>query len=276
MKIEVRGFTIAYAKRKAKNKKDEAKKTTSPIKGTIVSVRKVQNQSTTTYTNTNYSDAFKTNNQQNVKGAIIRSKARWVEYGKKNTRNFLNLEKRRGEKKSINKLKLTDGTETEDQEVILKEEGKFYTLDLYESSSNNKEIPESKIFFQNKLIKPLSEESAKICEGKATKEECINSLNEMKNDKSPGSDGLTSEFYKRFWEEIGDDVVQSINSAFDKGELSICQKRGIITLLPKNDKPTDVLNNLRPVTLLNVDYNIATKVIANRSAKVLPDIKLVM
>lgn len=33
----------------------------------------------------------------------------------------------------------------------------------------NKEIPESKIFFQNKLIKPLSGESANICEGKATK-----------------------------------------------------------------------------------------------------------
>ena len=66
----------------------------------------------------------------------------------------------------------------------------------------NKEIPESKIFFQNKLIKPLSGESANICKGKATKEECINYLNEIKNDKSPGSDGLTSEFYKRFWEEI--------------------------------------------------------------------------
>lgn len=90
----------------------------------------------------------------------------------------------------------------------------------------NKEIPESKIFFQNKLIKPLSGESAKICEGKATKEECINFLNEIKNDKSPGSNGLTSEFYKRFWEEIGDDVLQSINSAFDKGELSICQIKG--------------------------------------------------
>ena len=214
---------------------------------------------------------YKRITEQKVKGAIIRSKARWVEYGEKNTRYFLILEKRRGEKKNINKLKLNDGTETEDQEVILKEEEKFYRS-LYESSSNNKEIPESKIFFQNKLIKPLREESAKILEGKATKEECINSLNEMKNDKSPGSDGLTSEFYQRFWEDIGDDVVQSINSAFDKGELSICQKRGIITLLPKKEKPTDVLNNLRPVTLLNVDYEIATKVIANRLAKVLPDI----
>ena len=102
--------------------------------------------------------------EQRVKGAIIRSKARWVEYGEKNTRYFLNLEKRRGEKK------LNDGTETEDQEVILKEEENF-CRSLYESSSNNKEIPESKIFFQNKLIKPLREENAKICEGKATKED---------------------------------------------------------------------------------------------------------
>ena len=54
--------------------------------------------------------------------------------------------------------------------------------------------------------------------------------------------------------------------------LSICQKRGIITPLPKKDKPTDVFNSLRPVTLPNVDYKIATKVIANRLAKVLPDI----
>ena len=80
------------------------------------------------------------------------------------------------------------------------------------------------------------------------------------------------EIYKRFWDEVGDDVVQSINNAFDKGELSICQERVIVTLLPKKDKPTNVLNNLRPVTLLNVDYKIATKVIANRLAKVLPDI----
>ena len=53
---------------------------------------------------------------------------------------------------------------------------------------------------------------------------------------------------------------------------NIRQKREIITLLPKKEKLTDVLNNLRPVTLLNGDYNIATKVIANGLANVLPDI----
>jgi len=152
-------------------------------------------------------------------------------------------------------LKSKDETETEDQEIILREEEYFYRA-LYESSNINIETPESNAFFENELIKPLSDENANICEGKITKEECKNALNEMRIGKSPDSDGLTSEFYKQFWDEIGGDVVQSINNVFDKGELSICQKRGIITLLPKKDKPTDVLNNLLPVTLLTVAWTI--------------------
>ena len=208
---------------------------------------------------------------QKVKGTILRSKVRWVEYGEKNTRYFLNLEKKKSEKKTITKLKLDDEMETEDQEIILREEENFYRA-LYKSSNINMETPESNTFFENELIKPLSDDNANICEGKITNEECEKALNEMGIAKSPGSDGFTSEFYKRFWYEVGDDVVQSINNAFDKGELSICQKRDIITLLPKKEIPTDVLNNLRPVTLLNVGYKIATKVIVNRLAKVLPDI----
>ena len=69
---------------------------------------------------------------QKVMGAILRSKARWVEYGEKNTRYFLNLEKKKGEKKTITKLKLNDEMETEDQEIILREEENFYRV-LYES-----------------------------------------------------------------------------------------------------------------------------------------------
>ena len=61
------------------------------------------------------------------------------------------------------------------------------------------------------------------------------------------------------------DVVTSINYSFEKRQMSICQKRGIIiTLVPKKDKPTNLLGNLRPISLLNTDYKIATKAIAKR------------
>ena len=58
--------------------------------------------------------------------------------------------------------------------------------------------------------------------------------------------------------------------SFSKGYLSISQRRGLITLLPKKNKPRQYLKNWRPITLLNCDYKIAAKSIATRLKKVLP------
>ena len=101
-----------------------------------------------------------------------------MEYGEKNTRYFLNLEKKKGEKKTITKLKLNDEMETEVQEIIVREEENFYRA-LYESSNINMKTPESKTFFENELIKPLSDDNVNTCEGKTTNEECKKALNEM-------------------------------------------------------------------------------------------------
>jgi len=58
------------------------------------------------------------------------------------------------------------------------------------------------------------------------------------------------------------------------GSLSISQHQGIISLIPKKKKKknTRYLKNWRPVSLLNIDYKIATKTIARRVEKVLPNI----
>ena len=58
----------------------------------------------------------------------------------------------------------------------------------------------------------------------------------MKNEKSPGLDGFTVEFFKFFWIDIGVFVLRSINYGYIKGSLSVTQKQGIITCLPKPNK----------------------------------------
>ena len=58
----------------------------------------------------------------------------------------------------------------------------------------------------------------------------------QKHNKSPGSDGFTYEFYIFFWKDIGMYLLRSINEDFKKGELSVTQKQGIITCIPKGDK----------------------------------------
>ena len=61
--------------------------------------------------------------------------------------------------------------------------------------------------------------------------------------KTPGTDGLTSEFYKFFWPELRTEMIASYNYAFHSGTLSISQKGGIISLIPKKDKDTSLLEN---------------------------------
>ena len=110
------------------------------------------------------------------------------------------------------------------------------------------------------------------CEGPITEAEAKKVLKNMKNGKTPGSDGYPAEFYKYFWNDIGKFVIDSLNDAFTKSKLSVTQKLGILTCLPKGEKSQEFLKNLRPITLLNVDYKILSGVLAMRMREVLPNI----
>ena len=84
----------------------------------------------------------------------------------------------------------------------------------------------------------------------------------MKNSKSPGLDGFTVEFFNFFWIDIGIFILRSLK--YRNGSLSITQKQGLITCLPKTNKSRLSLKNWRPISLLNVIYKLASSVIANR------------
>jgi hypothetical protein len=47
----------------------------------------------------------------------------------------------------------------------------------------------------------------------------------MKNEKSPGSDGSNSEFFKFFWNNLVKYVFRTINYGYKTGQLSITQKQ---------------------------------------------------
>ena len=65
-------------------------------------------------------------------------------------------------------------------------------------------------------------------------------------------------------------MLNSYDAAFQNGSLSISQKRGIITLIPKADGDLKELSNWCPLSLLNIDYKILTKALAKRIEKYLP------
>ena len=61
----------------------------------------------------------------------------------------------------------------------------------------------------------------------------------MQNDKSPGIDGLTKEFYETFWIELKEIFVDSVLETEEKGHLSISQKQAVIQLIKKKTEIRD-------------------------------------
>ena len=91
----------------------------------------------------------------------------------------------------------------------------------------------------------------------------------MEAGKTPGLDGLRAEFYRTFISEVGPRICEVLNDVFKKGKLSDTQRMGLITLLFKKKGSRADLANWRPISLLNVDYKILTKILANRMRLVL-------
>ena len=111
-----------------------------------------------------------------------------------------------------------------------------------------------------------------MCDEVLTLEEITKALKLLPNNKSPGSDGFTTNFYKFFWIDIKDFLFDSFRYSFTHGTLSNDKKLGVLNLIPKTQKDLRYLSNWRPVSLLQTDYKILTKTLALRLQKVLPKI----
>ena len=145
----------------------------------------------------------------------------------------------------------------------------FYS-DLYSANAESSNVSYS--FLHKPEIPKLTTEKKNICEGTLSVKECFDCLQSFENNKSPGNDGLTAEFYKTFWNSVGGLLVDGLNCAYDQDELSNSQKQAIIKLIEKKEKDKRKICNWRPISLINVDAKIGSKAFATRLQRVLPDI----
>lgn len=96
-----------------------------------------------------------------------------------------------------------------------------------------------------------------------TVEEVRKALFHMHPDKSPGSDGMSPEFYQKYWKIVGKDVVAVVKDFIDIGVVNQHLVHTNIALVPKKRNP-QTMTEIRPISLCNVIYKIISKVLANR------------
>ena len=267
IKYKIRAHCIAYSKKKNKEKIQKEKSLQNKYEKLKIAYE--NNPTVVNFEQLNeVKETLEWFYEQKTKGIIIRARGRWHEHGERNSKYFLNLEKRNQVKKHIRKLVL-NGSITTNPFDILNEQKRFYS-DLYQSKTSD-ENKESVNAFLNELnIPKLSEEQKQSCEGEISLEECKDVLDSFQNNKSPGNDGLPIEFYKTCWDLISDSFIDCVKETYKYGEMSSSQRKAVITLIEKKDKDRTFIENWRPISLINVDAKIISKVIALRIKEVLP------
>ena len=110
----------------------------------------------------------------------------------------------------------------------------------------------------------LNTEEAKLCDLEISENESRLTLNKMSKNKAPRSNGFPAEFYMTFWGELKSLFLSCITYSILMGEISPTQSQGIITLIPKKGKNPLSPSSYRPITLLNCDYKLISKLVNNR------------
>lgn len=201
--------------------------------------------------------------KEKLNGIMVRARIRWAEEGEKPTKYFCSLESRNYVNKIIPSVHKEDGTVINKQSEILQEVKNFYS-NLFAYQDKDQDLNIEHILNNLNNHPTLTAEEKSNLEGEISEEEIAFILSKMKNNKSPGTDGFSAEFFKFFFKDLKVFIKNSINEGYKLGILSVTQREGLITCLPKGDKPRQFLKNWRPITLLNVVYKIASGCIAER------------
>ena len=171
--------------------------------------------------------------QDECESARVRLKLKTELESEKCTKYFFALEKNVQATNLMTSLRGDNGEFVHESKDILGEVRSFYR-DLYAEE----EIVESELdMMPQKIRKKVLPQAKVLCDSPLQLDDLTRSVKAMENGKSPGSDGLTSNFYKAFWDILGIDLRDTLTFCVDRGELTPSQRHAIISCLyKKGDK----------------------------------------
>ncbi|XP_039048777.1 uncharacterized protein LOC120189611 [Hibiscus syriacus] len=126
------------------------------------------------------------------------------------------------------------------------------------------------------LTKPVTSEEIKEAvfdqvTKPVTSEEIKEAVFDQGNNKAPGPDGYSPQFFKHSWPIIGEDVVAAIKHFFHHSTMLHAFNATTIILVPKIHNPSKV-KDFRPISCCSVIYKVVSKILVKRLSGLLLDI----
>ena len=184
-----------------------------------------------------------------AKGAQLRSKVKYVEEGEKSIKFFNSMEKFHQNNNVIESVELENGEVVYGNKSIISECCRFYK-DLFSSQNINEEDINN--YVANTKMPRLNDVDQQICDEEITESEVYDAIVKLKHNKSPGLDGITSEFYQKHWNVLCQPFMLMLREAYRKGELPTTLNQSVITIIFKKGN-RQLLKNYRPISLGNYD-----------------------
>ncbi|GJX02527.1 RNA-directed DNA polymerase, eukaryota [Tanacetum coccineum] len=121
------------------------------------------------------------------------------------------------------------------------------------------------------IVDPSKNEQVEDLERATTYDEIKTAVWDCGNNKTPGPNGFSFKFFRKFWNLIDKDVVAAISEFFDSGKFPPGCNSSFIALIPMI-QDAKVVKDYRPISLIGSMYKIIAKILANRLSLVMPDL----
>lgn len=129
-----------------------------------------------------------------------------------------------------------------------------------------------KMFLDSIYLPPVTEAQNEKLIAEIKKEELYSAIGRLKPNKSPGTDGYTSEWYKSMQEQLGPTLLKTFNGVSQRREIPVSWREAIVSVIPKDGKDKLDCGNYRPISVLNVDYQLFTSILSKRIENILPGV----
>jgi len=173
-----------------------------------------------------------------------RAKIKHIKNTDINTTYFHRIASGKRNLKIIKQIQSAEGTTIVGEENIRNE-----TKKDFESRFKAGEINNNLLTNQLQVInREISDEDNEMLTANLSNSEIKNAIFNIGDDKSPGPEGMTVEFYKKYWDIVGPAVIKAIKSFFHNGKILKQINHTFITLIPKVD------NHRQPITTDQLVY----------------------